>query len=152
MPTLLHYFVGVLKAVVPPLVPWATRALAGARITQPEDNDVVTVGKIAVSGTYRCECGLSFVLLHHYGNNYWPQGSPILDRTRHTWTKDVHIGPPLTEKHSVSIASITEDAQPLFTHYYKIGESTGHWHPIVLYKLPNGLNILHTIRVQPKAA
>src|SRR6266404_7877818 len=110
MPTPLHYFSGVLKAVVPPLVPVATRALAGARITKPEDNDVVTIGKVAVSGIYRWEYGLSFVLLHHYGNNYWPQGGPILNRTRHTWTKDVHVGPPLTEKHFISIASITDDA------------------------------------------
>src|SRR5205814_10112560 len=82
-----HYVAGVLRAIVPPLVPWATSVLAGARITQPEDNDVVVVGKIPVSGIYRFECGLSFVLLHHYDNQYWPQGSPVLDRTRHTWKK-----------------------------------------------------------------
>jgi hypothetical protein len=52
----LHYVAGVLRAIVPPLVPWATCVLAGARITQPEDNDVVIVGKIPVSGTYRFEC------------------------------------------------------------------------------------------------
>jgi len=148
----LHYVAGVLRAIVPPLVPWATCVLARARITQPEDNDVVIVGKIPVSGIYHFECGLSFVLLHHYGNNYWPQGSPVLDRTRHTWKKDVHIGPPVDDKHFVSIAAITEDARPLFNHYYQVGESTGQWNPITLYKLPNGLTILHTIRVQPKLA
>jgi hypothetical protein len=90
-----HYVAGVLRAIVPPLVPWVTSVLAGARITQPEDNDVVIVGKIPVSGTYRFECDLSFVLLHHYDNKYWPQGSPVLDRTRHTWKKDVYVGPPV---------------------------------------------------------
>jgi len=149
--SIFHWVAGLLKAAVPPLVPWATSLLARARITNPEDNDVVTVGKIAVSGTYRCECGLSFVLLHHYDNNYWPQGSPILDSTRHTWKKDVYITPPLGEKHSISIASIIEDARPLFNHYYQVGESTKQWHPIILYKLPSELTILHTIRVQPKA-
>jgi hypothetical protein len=149
---ILHYVVGVLRAIVPPLVPWATSALAGARITQPEDNDVVTVGKISVSGTYRFECGLSFVLLHHYDNRYWPQGTPVLDRTRHTWKKDVYIGPPVDDKHFVSIAAITEDARPLFNYYYQVGESTKQWDPIILYKLPKGLTILHSIRVQPKRA
>ena len=149
---ILSYMAGILKAVIPPLIPWATSTLAAARITQPEDNDIVTVGKIAVSGTYRFECGLSFVLLHHYDNKYWPQGGPILDRTRHTWKKDIHINPPLTDKHFISIAAITEDTRPLFNHYYQVGESKKEWNPIILYKLPNGLTILHTIRVQPKVA
>src|SRR5439155_27182956 len=134
----IHYVVGVLRAIVRPLVPWATRVLAGARITQPEDNDVVPVGQISVSGTYRFESGLSFVLLHQYDNKYWPQGGPVLNRTRRTWKKDVHIGLPVDDKHLISIAAITEDARPLFNHYYQVGQSTGQWNPIILYKLPNG--------------
>lgn len=144
------YVTGILKALAPPLIPWATSVLAGVRITQPEDNDVVTTGKIVVSGTYRYELGLSLVLLHHYDTNYWPQGAPVLDRTRHTWKKDVYVGQPTTEKHFISIASITEDARPLFNYYYEIGRAADKWYPIVLYKLPNGLTILHTIRVQPQ--
>ncbi len=149
--SILHYVAGVLEAIAPPLASLATRLLANARITDPEDNDVVPVGKISVSGTYRCECGFSFVLLHHYQNNYWPQGSPDLDRTRHKWKKDVHIGPPVGDKHFVSIAVITKNALPLFKYYYQVGESTHQWNPIFLPKLPNGLIILHTIRVQPEA-
>jgi len=149
---ILNYTAGILKAIVPPLIPWATSTLAGARITQPEDNDIVTAGKIIVSGTYRFECGLTFVLLHHYDDKYWPQGNPVLDRTRHTWKKDVHVGQPVADKHFISIAAITEDARPLFNYYSQIGQSTHQWFPIVLHKLPNGLTILHTIRVQPKMA
>jgi len=134
-------------------MPWATSILAHPRITNPEDNDFVTVGAVRVSGTYRFACGLSsFVLLHHYDNKYWPQGSPVLDRTRQTWYKDVYVKPPVGEKHSISIAAITEDIRPLFNRYYQVGESTKQWHPIILYRLPNGLSILHTIRVQPKVA
>jgi len=87
-------------------------------ITHPEDNDIVPVGAVMVSGTYRFDCGLSFVLLHHHEHNYWPQGTPVLDRTRHTWHKDVYIK-PLGAKHYISIAAITEDVRPLFNYYYE---------------------------------
>ncbi len=141
----LHYVTGILRALIPPLVPPATRALARARITQPEDNNVVAVGKLRVSGTYRFECGLSFVLLHHYETKYWPQGSPVLDCTRRTWHKDIHISSPSGDKHSISIAAYTEDVRPLLNHYYQLGKSTKQWNPIILYQLPQGLTILHTI-------
>jgi hypothetical protein len=147
-----QYTFGIIKAVVPPLLPWTARVLTQARITQPEDNDVVTVGAVKVSGTYRFDCGLSFVLLHQYGHEYWPQGTPVLDRTRRRWQKDVYICPPLAEKHLISSAAITEDIRPLFNYYYEVGKSTKQWHPIPLYQLPNGIAILHTIRVQPRAA
>ena len=148
-----HYITSIIRAVVPPLIPWATYILAHPRITNPEDNAIVTVGAIRVSGTYHFACGLSsLVLLHHYDNKYWPQGSPVFDRTRHTWYKDISIKTRVAEKHSISIAAITEDIRPLFNHYYQVGESTKQWHPIILYRLPNGLTILHTIRVQPKVA
>jgi hypothetical protein len=152
--TVLEYFADIARAVAPPLIRAATCALAHARITQPEDNDTVTIGKVSVSGTYRCECGLSFVLLHHHDNNYWPQGSPVLDRTRHRWHKDIYINPPIGEKHYISIATITSDVRLLFNYYYHVGQSTKQWTPIVLYQhqFPNGLTILHTIRVQPQAA
>jgi hypothetical protein len=149
----LHYIASIVRAVVPPLIPWATSVLAYPRITNPEDNDIVKVGAVRVSGTYRFACGLSsFVLLHHYDNKYWPQGSPVLDRTRHTWYKDVHVKTPVAEKQSISIAAITEEIRPLFNHYYQVGESTKQWHPIIWYQLPKGLTLLHTIRVQPKVA
>jgi len=111
-----QYFLGIARAVAPPLIRWATRGLTRARITHPEDNEIVTVGAINVSGTYWCDCGLSFVLLHHYEHKYWPQGTPVLDRTRHAWHKDVYIKPPLDEKHYISIAAITEDIRPLLDY------------------------------------
>jgi hypothetical protein len=106
-----HYILGVIKAVASPLIAIAVQTLSHPCITHPEDNAIVPVGAVKVSGTYHRLCGLSFVLLHHYENKYWPQGGPVLDRTRHTWEKKVQINPPLAEKHSISIAAFTEDVR-----------------------------------------
>jgi hypothetical protein len=145
----LEYVADAARAIAPPLVRWATRALAHVRITQPENNAMVNLGKIRVSGTYWCLCGLRFVVLHHHENDYWPQGSPVLERKRR-WHKDVNIGPPVGEKHYISIAAITGDVPLLFDHYYRVGEATKHWVPIVVYQhqFPKGLTILDTIQVQ----
>src|SRR5438477_10492503 len=105
-----NYLFRVMKAVIPPLIPWVARVFAHPRLTQPEDNAIVTIGKVLVSGTYRSECGLSFVLLHHRDTQYWPQGGPVFDRTRRIWEKDVHINPPASEKHFISIAAYTDEA------------------------------------------
>src|SRR5947207_15963384 len=145
-----HYLFGVPKAIAPPLIPWVVATIAHARITQPEDNAIVKVSPVRVSGTYRFQCGLSFVLLYHSGNQYWPQGTPVLDRTRHTWEKDVYIKAASSDRHFISIAAMDEDARPLLSHYYQLGEAKHEWHPIVLYALPKGLTILHSIRVQPQ--
>src|SRR6266480_3549852 len=99
---ILSYMAGILKAVIPPLIPWATSTLAAARITQPEDNDIVTVGKIAVSGTYRFECGLSFVLLHHYDNKYWPQGGPYFG-PHTTYLEEGYSHQPATDRQALHI-------------------------------------------------
>ena len=145
-----HYAVAVIRAVVPPLIPWVARVFAHPRITEPEDNGIVGLGKTLVSGTYRSECGISFVLLHHRDTQYWPQGGPVLDRTRRTWQKDVHINAPATDKHFISIAAYADEVRPLLDYYYQAGKATGQYTAITLYKLPKGLTILHTIRVQPK--
>jgi len=101
---------------------------------------------------YRFECGLSFVLLYHCGSQYWPQGSPVFDRTRHTWEKEVYVKRVGNDRHFISVASLDVDARPLFDHYYRLGETKREWHPITLYALPSGVTVLHSIRVQPEVA
>ena len=108
----LHYFYGIAKALAPPLIPWATKMVAHMRITHPEDNAIVTAGPIRVCGRYRFECGLSFVLLYHCGSQYWPQGSPVFDRTRHTWEKEVYVKRVGNDRHFISVASLDVDARP----------------------------------------
>ena len=147
-----HYFYGIAKALAAPLIPWATKMVAHMRITHPEDNAIVTTGPVRVCGRYRFECGLSFVLLYHCGSQYWPQGSPVFDRTRHTWEKEVYVKRVGNDRHFISVASLDVDARPLFDHYYRLGETKREWHPITLYALPSGVTVLHSIRVQPEVA
>jgi hypothetical protein len=147
-----HYIYGIAKAAAPPLIPWVIKIVAHMRITYPEDNAIVRVGPVRVCGRYNFQCGLSFVLLYHSGSQYWPQGTPVFDRTRRTWEKEVRVKRVGADRHFISIASLDDDARPLFDHYYRLGETKREWDPITRYALPNGLTILHSIRVQPEVA
>jgi hypothetical protein len=148
--SILHYLGDLVKAAIPGAVPFVRKKWADFKITRPEDNSTIEPNStFKVGGTFRARCGYRLVLLHHHNNRYWPQRSPTLDLTRNTWESEVHVGANLGDRHFISIAAVSSDLQYLMDYYGSVGYRAKNWFHIEFKTLPEGLEILHTIRVQP---
>ena len=144
------YFSGFAKAAFPIVWRWMLPTLSGMRITNPRDSSTVESDWVEVSGTYRFDLGLRFVLFHQIGHEFYPQGIPVLNVSRHEWNKEVHIGSDTNKEHKIVLAALNDDVYTVVDYYSHLAEAKKIYHAIPLHKIPQGMTVLQTVAVKVK--
>lgn len=155
-----NYLLGIVKAVVPILRPWWIKWVYNARIIYPADHSRVDATRFTVSGKYWFWGNVKYVVFHQIGYEYYPQLSPIPDRTRKKWECVVDIGSQDPNKsYSIVLAVFVNEELNFLEDYFcqvhnnieKNLNKPNYWVPFRIPEPQKLFHEIHRINVTPNA-
>jgi hypothetical protein len=140
-----------LKSCGPFLLKW----FGYVHFTHPGNGDTVNRSHFDVTGKFRFLAGLKLALFRVEGNQYWPQGSAIIDPTHKNWKKDVWAGAEKGKQYTFIVAAVSDDVRLTLNYYSQVNgylkrnHGIDIWVPFSInsHEMPPGLTELDRITV-----